>query len=95
MDEKDENEEELFKNMVKSLLQGAEELPTVNPGVYIVAVNEFQLFPAEGSRDQSQVKRGHIKLEYLVIKGTNSFSHPLKAVPSGVGTEKIREKFSP
>jgi hypothetical protein len=84
VDEKDENEEELFKDVVESVLQGAEELPTVNAGVYIVAVNEFQLFPAEGSMDQSQVKRGHIKLEYLVIKGTNAFSHPLKAVPPGV-----------
>jgi hypothetical protein len=52
--------------------------PTVKAGAYIVTVYESQWFPAEVSSDQSQVKRGYTKLEYLVIKGTNAFSHPSK-----------------
>jgi hypothetical protein len=68
----------LFEDEVEAVLQGAEELPTVNAGTYVVAVYEGQWFLAEVSRDQSQVKRGYTKLEYLVIKGTNTFSHPSK-----------------
>jgi hypothetical protein len=72
------NEAELFEDEVEAVLQGAEELPTVNAGTYVVAVYEQQWFLAEVSRDQSQVKRGYTKLEYLVIKGTNAFSYPSK-----------------
>jgi hypothetical protein len=71
------NEAELFEDEVEAVLQRAEELSTVNARTY-VAFYEDQWFLAEVSRDQSQVKRGYTKLEYLVIKGTNAFSHPSK-----------------
>jgi hypothetical protein len=77
LDKNEGKEDELFQDQVEAVLQGAEKQPSVNVGAYVVIVYEEQWFLTEISRDQSQVKRGYIKLEYL-IKGTIVFSHPSK-----------------
>ncbi len=40
MEENEGNEAELFEDEVEAVLQGAEELPKVNAGTYVVAVYE-------------------------------------------------------
>ncbi len=71
LDEMDENElnEDEFEDEVEAVLQGAEagDLPEICAGSYVVAVYEGQWFLAEVCRDQSQVKDGYTKLEYMAI----------------------------
>jgi hypothetical protein len=82
--EVNEDNEDEFEDEVEAVLQGAEagglpdELPEVCAGSYVVAVYEGQWFLAEVCRDQSQVKDGYTKLEYMAIKGTNAFTQPSK-----------------
>ncbi len=59
--------------------QDRSKLSGVKPGSYVVAVYEEQWFLAEVSKNQTSVKSGYLRLEYLTIKVTNSFCHPTKA----------------
>lgn len=68
---------------IKETADSRDELPDVpvarkNLTSYVVAVYEGQWFLAEIYKDQSNVSTGYTRLNYMSIKGTNSFAWNLK-----------------
>lgn len=79
--EQSEVEEEEVVNVVRDQQEESEdeeELPDIPPsrksGSFVVALYEGQWFLAEVSKEQGDVAEGYTRLNYLLIKGTNSFS---------------------
>jgi hypothetical protein len=81
-DETEEDEEEVEAILRGGGDAGSDELPDLHGspdvGSYVVAIYEEQWFLAEVVKDQSNVKKGYMRLAYMVIKGKNSFSPPCK-----------------
>jgi hypothetical protein len=72
---------------VDAILEGAgdvgpDKLPdlqnSADAGSYVVAIYEEQCFLAEVAKDQNGVPKGYTRLSYMLIKGKNSFTQPLK-----------------
>jgi hypothetical protein len=70
-EEEDDNEEREEEDDNEEL---PDILPTRKSGSFVVALYEGQWFLAEVCRDQDDIAAGYTRLNYLVIKGVNSFA---------------------